>query len=205
MRLFDVTRCLSPATPVWPGEPGPEIVVRSTVERDGFRTLGLHLTTHTGTHIETARHFFDTGPFLDEVPLDVLCGPCRVIRIPTIAAISRSALQSRQPQGVARILIATATAETDLAGLPPRFGGLSREAAKYLVECGARLVGIDTLSVDVYEDRAFPAHHTLLPAGVVQCEMLDLTGVPEGDYTLFALPLRVQASEACPARVVLVA
>ena len=204
MKIYDITRVLSPETPVWPGEPAAEVAVRQTVARDGCRTLRLGLTTHTGTHIETARHFYDEGPYLDELPLDVLCGPCRVVRIPTVEAVPRAALEAFHLEGEARVLISTETPETDLAGTPPRFGGLSRGAAEYLVQCGVRFVGIDTLSLDVITNPDFPAHRTLLPAGVVQCEMLDLADVPEGRYALFALPLRVERSEACPARVVLV-
>jgi arylformamidase len=65
------------------------------------------------------------------------------------------------------------------------------------------LVGIDYLSVDTFERQDFPVHRTLLSAGVVILEGLDLRAVPPGDYELIALPLLLQDGDGAPARVVL--
>ena len=68
---------------------------------------------------------------------------------------------------------------------------------------GIKVVGVDYLSVDQYQDMARPAHHILLGAGVVIIEGLDLTGVPPGDYELFCLPLKIKDGNGAPARVFL--
>jgi arylformamidase len=67
-----------------------------------------------------------------------------------------------------------------------------------------KLVGVDTLSIDPIENGDFPAHRLLLSAGIVVVESLDLASVPERDYTLYCLPLKVVGAEAAPARAILV-
>jgi arylformamidase len=37
------------------------------------------LDTHTGTHVDAPKHFIDDGPGADQLALDLLIGPARVI------------------------------------------------------------------------------------------------------------------------------
>ena len=80
---------------------------------------------------------------------------------------------------------------------------LSPAAAELCVRAGARLVGIDYLTVDRYGDEDFPAHRTLLSAGLLVLENINLRDVPAGRYTLVCLPLRLGGAEGAPARAVL--
>ena len=66
-------------------------------------------------------------------------------------------------------------------------------------------MGTDSLSVDSMGSEDFPVHRLLLSAGILLVESLDLTGVPERDYTLYCLPLKIVGAEAAPARAILVA
>ena len=66
------------------------------------------------------------------------------------------------------------------------------------------LIGIDRLSVDAFNSQVFPTHRQLLEAGVIIVEGLDLSGVPEGEYTLICMPLRITGGDGAPARAVLV-
>ena len=68
---------------------------------------------------------------------------------------------------------------------------------------GVVLVGIDTPSVDPYDDHAYQAHRALVAAGVMWLEGLVLAGVPEGPYELIALPLRLAGFDASPVRAIL--
>ncbi|MFN7828543.1 MAG: cyclase family protein, partial [Acidobacteriota bacterium] len=76
-------------------------------------------------------------------------------------------------------------------------------AARLLVECGIRLVGIDYLSIEKFDFDRPETHLTLLGSGVIIVEGLDLTTVQPGDYELICLPLRIQAGDGSPARVIL--
>jgi len=75
---------------------------------------------------------------------------------------------------------------------------LDGPAAETLVEAGARLVGVDYLSIGDGD-----AHRALLGAGVAYVEGLDLRGVAPGRYTLACFPLRVVGDDGGPARAVL--
>ena len=79
---------------------------------------------------------------------------------------------------------------------------LTADAARYLVQAGIKLVGVDYLSVD-RPASGFPAHHELLGADVVVVEGLDLSQVEAGEYELICLPLAIVDGDAAPARVVL--
>ncbi len=82
---------------------------------------------------------------------------------------------------------------------------LEPEAAGWLVDHGTRLVGVDYLSVESFSAAEPLTHRTLLSAGVVVVEGLDLREVEAGEYFLACLPLRLADADGAPARVVLLA
>jgi arylformamidase len=82
------------------------------------------------------------------------------------------------------------------------FIALDEEAAEYLVELGVKVIGVDYLSVAPFTDPE-PTHKTLLEAGVLIIEGLDLSGIEPGEYILYCLPLKIGGSDGAPARVLL--
>ncbi|GIW80037.1 MAG: hypothetical protein KatS3mg105_1844 [Gemmatales bacterium] len=66
-----------------------------------------------------------------------------------------------------------------------------------------RLIGIDTPSVDLFDSKDLPAHRACLQHGIAILEGLVLTGVPEGEYELIALPLKLAGFDASPVRAIL--
>ncbi len=79
------------------------------------------------------------------------------------------------------------------------------EAAEYLVEKGIKLVGTDYLSIEKFHSGHHRTHITLLSNGVVILEGLNLSEVPDGNYELICLPLKIAAGagDGAPARAVL--
>jgi len=65
------------------------------------------------------------------------------------------------------------------------------------------LVGIDYLSISSYDD-LMPPHRTLLGAGVIVVEGLDLRGVAPSTYQLVCLPLKLVGGDGAPARAILI-
>jgi arylformamidase len=80
--------------------------------------------------------------------------------------------------------------------------GLTRDGARWIVEHGIRLIGMDYFSVARYSD-AIEVHRVLLSSEVTILEGLDLSGAAAGEYELLCLPLKLAGAEAAPARVVL--
>jgi arylformamidase len=86
---------------------------------------------------------------------------------------------------------------------PLEFRALSPEAARWCLDRGVRLLGLDTPSPDPEDSPDLPAHRILLGAGAPLLENLDLSGVAAGEYTLACLPLRLEGLEASPVRAVI--
>ncbi len=207
MKIYDITVPIGPNIPVYPGDAGVEITPISRISKGGSSNLSLlKLGTHTGTHIDPPIHMIEGAPTLDDIPIDALIGECFVCNFGDLQVIDLSAIQkSGIPEGTTRLLLKTRNSafwtekefRTDFTYLDP-------DAAKWLIELGIRLVGTDYLSIEKFRCSGHPTHITLLRAGVVIVEGLDLSDVPEGKYTLICLPLRIKAGDGSPARAILV-
>ncbi len=207
MALLDVSLRLSASTPTYPGNPHFELLpVKRVANGDSSNVSALHLGTHTGTHVDAPRHFFDAAPGVDGLPLDVLVGPARLIHVPGCAAVTAHELERVDLGGVTRLLLRTDNSDHWAAAgadFNPDFVYLSEDGARHLIECGIRLVGIDYLSVEKFKQPGAPTHHLLLGHRVVVVEGLDLSKAAPGDYELVCLPLDIRDSDGAPARVVL--
>jgi arylformamidase len=157
-------------------------------------------------------HFYKDGAGIDELPLEVLMGRCRVFDLSGITRhISPEILEAcdwkgSEGTGVTRAVFKTRNSR-HWANNDPEFDknfiALTGDAAMYLVHRGVKLVGVDYLSVEAYGGKTHPVHDTLLGAGVVIIEGLNLSDVAAGDYELIALPLKLKGADGAPARVVL--
>ena len=150
------------------------------------------MSAHCGTHADAPCHVFGDGAGIGEAPLAAYIGEARVLDLPGIGEVGPDALP-RRSLGAPRILF--------------RSGGrasLSPLAAIRLAEKGAMLVGTDAASIDPEDAEDLPAHRALLERGVALLEDLDLSGVPEGNYQLVALPLRFKDLDASPVRAILI-
>jgi arylformamidase len=205
MKLFDVTVPLSSSLPTYPGNPRFEMQpVQRIAEGANANVSRVVLGTHSGTHVDAPRHFFDEAAGVDALPLDLLTGPARVLDLEGRQAIGVEALAHADLAGETRVLLRTSN--SGFWGSPAfreDFAHLTGEGARYLVERGARLVGIDYLSIERFKAPGAPAHHALLGAGAVIIEGLDLHAVAAGRYELYCLPLALAGADGAPARVIL--
>jgi arylformamidase len=205
MAIYDVTVPLRPGMPTWDGEPWPDLrpIKRIGVDGEAAQVSLLSLGTHCGTHIDAPAHFIPGGAGVESLPLAALVGPCRVVDVGAGPLIETEQLD-RLARGARRLLLKTASgALWDDPAFRRDFVALAPTAADWLVTHGLLLVGIDYLSLDPYDADTAAAHLTLLGAGVVVLEGLDLRRVPPGEYDLAALPLKLTGADGAPARVVL--
>jgi len=198
---IDVTRPLQEGMVCWPGD--PPFTIRSSTSGD-CTISRIRTSVHAGTHIDAPVHFIPGGASIEQLELDALCGPALVIQVPEPRDVTADDLAGAPIRRGDRVLFKTANEPLWASGVfEPGFFALTRAAAEWLVERAVRLVGIDYLSVDRFDDADKPAHHILLAAGVVLVEGLDLSAVAPGRYELIALPLKITASDGSPARVLL--
>jgi len=207
-RIWDISLPISPTMLTWPGDPPVEVDPAHRIARgDAANVSELRLGSHTGTHVDPPFHFIDGAPTVEQLPLDVLMGDAVVVEIPKSAGtIGPEELEPAGIDGSTRVLFKTGnSALWGRPGLqfPDEYVSVSPEGAAWLVEGGVRLVGVDFLSVERRGSPGHPTHVTLLGAGMVIIEGLDLSEVAPGRYHLICLPLKIQGGDGAPARAVL--
>jgi arylformamidase len=205
MKLIDVTVPLDSNVPTYPGNTPFQLEpIKRLAKGDSSNVSTVHLSAHSGTHVDAPRHFFDDGPGAEHLALEILCGRVRVIELTTRKAITPADLAGFDLTEDVRLLIKTHNSK--LWGMPAfqeDFIGVTEPAARFLVEHGVKLLGVDYLSVEEFKKPGAPAHRTLLGAGTIVIEGLNLLEVEPGTYELFCLPLRIVGADGAPARVIL--
>jgi arylformamidase len=206
IEYIDISVPISPALPVWPGSPTVELVRRLDLDRrDPVNDTTMRCSVHTGTHLDAPLHFLAGGTSVDALPLDVLVGPAYVADLGEVDAVTADALgRAGIPDAIARLLVRTRNSAlwSTARAFQPNYVALTPDAAEWVVDRGIRLIGVDYLSVQRYSDGP-ETHLTLLSAGVVIVEGLNLQEAAAGRYDLLCLPLRIQGAEGAPARAVL--
>jgi arylformamidase len=206
---FDISLPISPSMPVWPGDPAISVErVSSVGQGSEFNISRLELGTHTLTHVDPPRHMIDQELSVDRIPLEVLIGPTLVIEPrPQKNLITATDLGQLGIRDTERLLIKTRNSDFWMGGpyeFEMDFISLSKDAARWLVDKGIKLLGVDYLSVEPFDAAEPKVHRTLLEGGVIIVEGLNLSQVSEGRYQLICLPLKVRDGDGAPARVVLV-
>ena len=208
MRFYDVTVPLSNELPTYAGDPGIEIRDwKSLAKGDSANLSVINFGAHTGTHVDAPAHFIAGAAKVESLPLDSLIGECVVIEVPEEnLVIDEAFVTAHVPVGSIRVLFKTRNSEFwKTTQFHTDFTYLDLGAATWLSDQGAKLVGIDYLSIERFKSPGHEVHHALLSKGIVILEGLNLTGVPPGRYELICLPLRLRSSlgDGAPARAVL--
>lgn len=206
-RIYDISVPIRSGGLVYPGNPEIEITLQQAVAKGaGANVSSIRFGSHTGTHADAARHFFDDGQSVDRIPLERLIGPALLISFPDdLRAIGAADLRSHDLKGRTRILLRTRNSALLLQKEFVRdYTYLAPDGAQYLVDKGVELVGIDYLSIEQFHSGHHMTHRILLERSVVILEGLDLSAPPAGDYELICLPLRVEGCDGAPARAVLI-
>ena len=207
MNIYDISVPIRPGMHIYPGDSDVELTPLAEIGQEShFAVSRLALGTHTGTHIDPPSHFYLNGIPAAQVPLETLVGPARVVACDDSRAVTADFLdQLRLPDRVERILFKTRNgALWDRPRFQRRFVHIDEGAARWLVDRGTKLVGIDYLSAEQYGAREPRTHWALLGAGVIILEGIDLRDVPPGDYFLACLPLKLVGGDGAPARAVLI-
>ena len=193
--IYDISLPISESLPVYPGDPSVTVDVISDVSSGAPYTLTrISMGSHTGTHVDAPLHLLANGDTVDNLPIDLLMGPCYLASADIDMPISIQELDSLAvPPETTRLLLRTRNAK----------GYLTQDAASRLVDTGVKLVGIDSPSVDAPGSPDLPAHRVMLEAEVIIVENLALDAVNPGGYLLVCLPLRIAGCDGAPARAVL--
>ncbi|WP_366652789.1 cyclase family protein [Methanoregula sp.] len=197
MKIIDITRTLSDKTVSYPGDTPPQFSQR---DAGMYLISDLHMNSHSGTHIDAPVHYLKTGDTVDTIPLDHLIGPCRVLDVSRAGSTITAADLIGRLGSSKRILLKTMFSGEDR--FRENYPHLSLDAAELLSTNGILSIGIDSFSIEAFVCDG-SVHRELLGNGCIIIELLDLSGVNEGEYEMAALPLRLAGLDGAPARVVL--
>jgi arylformamidase len=191
----------------WPSDPPIKISKYKSIKNGSSSNVSiLTLGSHTGTHIDAPRHFFDSGVTIDKMPSDIMSGIAQVIEIKDDSAICVHELKLKKIRYGQCIIFRTRNSKTQWwrKNFSRDFVFLTLAAAKYLLIRRVKMVGIDCLSVGGYgQPDSKTVHRALLSKGIWVIEGLDLTKISSGSYDILCLPLRIYQGDAAPARVLL--
>lgn len=201
--LIDISPPITSDTKVWPGDNPPERDVLLDLANDDNLTLStLRTSVHMGAHVDAPSHYDLHGRTIDEQPLDLYVGPCEVMHIRNAQGrrIGIEDLPARPAES--RLLLRTDTFP-DPEIWNEDFAALEPDLVDHLHDCGVRLVGIDTPSVDLFQDRDLLAHDRFRAMNMAILEGIRLQNVDSGRYELIALPLKLAGFDASPVRAIL--
>lgn len=171
----------------------------------GVTITGLKMLAHTGTHIDAPRHCMPAGATIDNMPLDTIIGPARIIEIKDPVSIKPEELEYYDIQPGERILFKTQNSDKCYKkdGFIKDYVYISTEAAYFLRDKRILVVGIDYIVPGNYydwENNMIPVHEAFLGNGIWLIEGINLSGLRPGPYEVICLPLRLENGDAGPAR-----
>jgi len=203
-RLWDISPPVHEGAPVFPGDtPYRQRWAATIAPGCPVNVSEISLSPHVGAHADAPLHYDPAGAPIGEVDLAPFLGRCRVIhaieRGPLIEwAHIAHALDDLPPRVLVRTYRRAPVERWDgaLAAYAPA-------TIERLAALGVTLVGIDTASIDPADSKTLDSHQVIRRLGLRVLENLVLDEVPEGDYELIALPLKLVSADASPVRAVL--
>ena len=202
--LWDISPPVHAGTPVFPGDAPFERHWSATIGPGcPFNLSTLRMSPHTGAHADAPLHYDPAGATIGEVSLAPYLGRCRVIHAEHCGPLVRwehlaHAVADLPP----RVLVRT-YARSPIDRWDPDLAGYAPATVERLADLGVLLIGIDTASIDPASSKTLDSHQVIRRRGLRVLENLLLDGVPEGDYELIALPLKLTSADASPVRAVL--
>lgn len=202
--LWDISSPVDPSSPVFPGDTAYQ--QRWTAQLQPgcpVNVSALSLSPHVGTHADAPLHYDPAGESAGAMGLQAFLGRCRVIHALDCGALVEwrhidHAVQDLPPRVLLRTCRQAQTQHWDA-----HFSAIAPATVERLASLGVQLIGIDTASIDPADSKTLNSHQVIRRHGMRVLENLVLDAVPEGDYELIALPLKLMQADASPVRAVL--
>jgi len=203
-RLWDISPPVSPSSPVFPGDTPFELRWTWQLGADcPVNVSTLTLSPHTGAHADAPLHYDAQGAPIGTLDLAPYLGRCRVIHAIDSGPLIRWQHIAHAVHGLpSRVLVRT-YARAPLERFDERLAAYASDTVERLADLGVTLIGIDTASIDPADSKSLDSHQVIRRRGLRVLENLVLDDVPEGDYELIALPLKLVTADASPVRAVL--
>jgi arylformamidase len=203
-KLWDISPPIHAGAPVFPGDTAYS---QTWVARIGpdcpVNVSAITLSPHVGAHADAPLHYDPEGDAIGEVNLDAFLGPCRVIHAigcgPLVQPMHLAHAMENLPERVL-VRVYERQPQDRFDDAMPAF---APDTVALLANRGVKLIGIDSASIAPADSKALASHQLIRQRGLRVLENLLLDDVPEGDYELIALPLKLSTADASPVRAIL--
>ena len=204
--LWDISPPVDTASPAFPGDsPYQQRWTATLTGQCPVNLSQISMSPHIGAHADAPLHYDPQGAAIGQVDLAPYLGPCRVVHCIGVAplvqwehiahAVERAPLPPR-------VLVRT-YARMPADRWDPALPAMAPDTIRRLADLGVLLVGIDSASIDPADNKTLDSHQVIRRRGLRVLENLVLDEVPEGDFELIALPLKLMQADASPVRAVL--
>ncbi|MBN1624738.1 MAG: cyclase family protein [Clostridia bacterium] len=203
MKYYDISMEISEDMMVYKNraEKRPRREIMAKYNESEMNESRIFMDLHTGTHIDAPFHMIDKGETIETMDIGRLIGKAMVLDLTDVMdGITKSDLVKKSINSGSFILFKTKNSFSE--DFDPEFIYLTEDGAGYLRDLKIRGVGTDALGIE----RSQPGHEThkiLLGNGIIIIEGLRLAGIDEGEFMMYALPLRIKGGDGAPARVIL--
>jgi arylformamidase len=209
MNVVDLSHFLEDRMPVFPGSKPVKLDQAACISEEGYHELELHVSTHTGTHIDCASHLIQGGFDTGLASPDRFYGKALVIDCTHLIAPYRIPLEhvKRYEEVLKKTeFVLLHTGWDRYWGKDVYFGEfpvLDPDAASYLAGWPLKGIGIDAAGFDPIDSHDLPVHRIFLSRNIVLVENLTrLADLPEGDFMFCCFPLKIKQGDGSPVRAV---
>ena len=203
--FIDLTFPVTQKLPKWPGSIGITVSTHMKMPADTNNLSSISIDCHLGTHLDAPLHFIHNGKSIEQLDLNKCIGEAFVCEMFGKRAITYADLEAAKiPLNCKRLLLKTDNQQywdNNLITFQEDFCSIDLSGAKWLLDRGVELIGIDYLSIQRFYDGP-EVHQLLLNAEVVIVETLNLANVTTGWYDLICLPIKLEGLEGAPVRAI---
>ena len=203
-KLWDISPPVDALSPVFPGDtPYTQRWATTLTAQCPVNVSAIRLSPHVGAHADAPLHYDPQGVTVGALDLTPFLGRCRVIHaLDAAPLITLGHLQHALSDLPQRVLVRTYR-QFPVTQFDTQLTGFAPDCVQLLADWGVQLIGTDSASIDPADSKTLPSHQVIRQRGLRVLENLLLDDVPEGDYELIALPLKLMTADASPVRAVL--
>ncbi|SIS45995.1 cyclase family protein [Salimicrobium salexigens] len=202
MAIYDVSMTIREGMKVYKDkeEKQPQI----TTSTNGHVTESrIDMDLHTGTHVDSPLHMINDGETMETIAVEDLVGTVKVFDLSDCGdSIDKSDVELLDINKGDFILFKTKNSYHEGNDFDFDFTYVTGEAAELLAEKGIKGVGVDGLGIERSQPD-HPTHRTLFTHRIIIIEGLRLKEISEGSYFMMAAPLKIEGTDASPARILL--
>jgi kynurenine formamidase len=209
-KIVDLSMPITTQTPIYPGDPKPDIRLVTTFHQDGYHVSQLTLGSHTGTHVDAPFHFRQNGERIDEVPLSKFIGKGVVIDVTGKEECQAITLEDVKPylnKLTHGDIALFHTGWSKYVGKDKYFRHpyITIEVIQAMINRGVRTFFIDALNIDPPDGSTFPAHEAITAVnGIIGENFVNFEKIDFADPYIIALPLYLPGVDGSPVRAVAV-